>query len=176
LSCDQERSRILGLVQSLHLPDCWIGAGFVRDAVWDDRHGRPPSKPDGDVDVVWFDPRRADPAEDRALQQRLKALDPDIAWAVKNQSRMYIRNDDAPYASVMDALRFWPETATSVAVRQTEHLGLEIAAPFGLDDLFGLIVTPGPRFHAAKRELLLDRVRTKQWLRRWPGLTLTNVG
>jgi hypothetical protein len=110
------------------------------------------------------------------LEERLKVLDPHIAWSVKNQSRMHVRNDDPPYTSVADALRFWPETATSVAVRLTEHLGLEIAAPFGLDDLFGLIVRPGLRFHAAKRELFLDRVRTKQWLRKWPGLTLSNGG
>jgi hypothetical protein len=87
---------------------------------------------------------------------------------------MHQRNEDAPYTSAVDALRFWPETATSVAVRQTGQ-GFEIAAPFGLDDLFGLLVRPTPRFVEAKRHIYLDRVRKKQWLRRWPRLMLADA-
>jgi hypothetical protein len=79
-----ERSRILDLVQSLHLP---VGGGFVRGAVWDHLPGLPPSKPDGDVDVIWFDQQRAQPIEDGHLEQRLRELNPDINWSVKNQSR-----------------------------------------------------------------------------------------
>jgi uncharacterized protein len=32
---DALRWGALGLVMALGLPDCWIGAGFVRHAVWD---------------------------------------------------------------------------------------------------------------------------------------------
>lgn len=172
LSRDHERSRVLGLVHALNAPDCWIGAGFVRNAVWDHLHGRPPSSPTGDVDVIWFDPNRSDPTEDAALHDRLTAMDPTVLWSVKNQSRMHVRNGDRPYTSAVDALRFWPETATSVAVRQTEQGCIEVAAPFGLQDLFGLIVRPGPCFADTKRDVVLDRTRTKQWLRIWPGLRL----
>jgi hypothetical protein len=28
---------------------------------------------------------------------------------------MHMKNGDAPYLSAVDAMRFWPETATSVA-------------------------------------------------------------
>jgi len=175
LSGDRERSRILGLVHSLHLPDCWIGAGFVRNAVWDHLHGMPRSKPDGDVDVIWFDPHRAQPGEDKALEERLRTLDAGVHWSVKNQCLMHLRNDDPPYMSALDALRFWPETATAVAVRHTEQGVVEIAAPFGLDDLFDMIVRPTPRFGVARRELYLDRVRTKQWLRIWPSLRLADA-
>jgi hypothetical protein len=101
-------------------------------------------------------------------------LDPGVHWSVKNQSLMHVRNDDPPYTSAVDAMRFWPETATAVAVRHTGQGPVEVAAPFGLDDLFDLIVRPTPRFTAAKREIYLDRVRTKQWLRIWPRLTLTD--
>jgi hypothetical protein len=85
---------------------------------------------------------------------------------------MHVRNDDRPYTSVADAMRFWPETATSVAVRQTECGDIEVAAPFGLQDLFGLIVRPTPRFAVAKYDIVLKRVREKQWLRIWPALRL----
>jgi hypothetical protein len=29
MTADAERMRLLGIVRNLHLPDCWVGAGFV---------------------------------------------------------------------------------------------------------------------------------------------------
>jgi hypothetical protein len=37
--------RLLDAVEALSLPNCWIGAGFVRNAVWDRLH-------DNDIDVA----------------------------------------------------------------------------------------------------------------------------
>jgi hypothetical protein len=53
LSADPARRLIAEAVRSLALPDCWIGAGFVRNAVWDHLHGREPAFPGTDVDVIW---------------------------------------------------------------------------------------------------------------------------
>ena len=55
ISSDAQRWHLLDIVRSLALPDCWIGAGFVRNAVWDHLHGRALSPLTGDVDVLWFD-------------------------------------------------------------------------------------------------------------------------
>jgi hypothetical protein len=74
---------------------------------------------------------------------------------------MHFRNGDAPYVSAVDAMRGWPETATAVAARQTEGGAYEIAAPFGLDDLFTLTLRPAPRFRSEKHGVYLDRVRMK---------------
>jgi hypothetical protein len=170
LRADAERQRLLRLVQSLQLPDCWVGAGFVRNAVWDSLHGRPPSPPAGDVDVIWFDVSRNRKRFDVELEERLKLLDDSIDWSVKNQSRMHVDNDDRPYRSTTDAMSFWPETATAVAVRLIEGNGLEVAAPFGLDDLYAGVIRPTPHFLRAKRAIFDERVLRKEWLRRWPSL------
>jgi hypothetical protein len=170
LQADPERLRILALVHSLHLPDCWIAAGFIRNAVWDFLHGRTPSSPSGDVDVIWFNPSQHSADADLQIEKNLKALDPSIEWSVKNQGRMHVRNGDAPYQSASDAMRFWPETATAVAARYAAGNGLEIAAPFGLDDLYAAIVRPTPRFIDAKRAQFDDRLQCKNWLSRWPLL------
>ena len=159
---------MLGMVRSLNLPDCWIGAGFVRNAVWDYLHGRSPTHPSGDVDVIWFDARRAASPEDEKLEAALRALDPGIAWSVKNQARMHLRNGDARYTSVVDAMRHWSETATAVAVRRTKREFCEIAAPFGLADLFAMVLRPTPRFTGEKHGIYLDRVHAKGWLMKWP--------
>jgi hypothetical protein len=68
ISNDPIRLRLLKGVHSLNLPDCWIGAGFVRNAVWDYLHGRISSPVSTDVDVIWFDASRCAPEEDEALE------------------------------------------------------------------------------------------------------------
>ena len=170
ISGDPTRWRVLDLVRSMRLPDCWIGGGFVRNAVWDCLHGRTPSALSGDVDVVWFDPARPDPSEDRTIEAVLRTLNPSVVWSVKNQARMHARNGDAPYLSAADAMRCWPETATAVAVRRSDQDHCDVAAPFGLDDLFALVVRPTPRFADDKRQLHDKRIRAKGWLETWPLL------
>lgn len=167
---DTERVRLLRIVEALRLSDCWIGAGFVRSAVYD----KPPSRPVGDVDVVWFDPARASADADRRIEERLRAAEPTVDWSVSNQARMHARNEDPPYASTEDALRHWPETATAVAVRLTPQ-GLDVVAPYGLDDLFALIVRPTPAFAGDKRSVVQTRMREKRWLERWPRLRAASV-
>ena len=97
ISSDAQRWHLLDIVRSLALPDCWIGAGFVRNAVWDHLHGRALSPLTGDVDVLWFDATCTNPSEDRRLEALLHAAEPSIDWSVKNQARMHLRNGDAPY-------------------------------------------------------------------------------
>ena len=169
IAADPERMRLLHHVQALGLPDCWIGAGFVRGAVWDHLHGYPPSLPAGDVDVVWFDRTRASPEEDRCIEAQLAAGAPGVAWSVKNQARMHDHNGDPPFASTEDALRHWPETAGAVAVRLADD-GLQVLAPFGLDDLFAMIVRPTPAFAGDRLDVVRTRMREKRWLERWPRL------
>ena len=121
---------------------------------------------------MWFDGFRAGKAIDLELEARLKHLDGSVEWAVQNQSRMHARNDDRPYLSAVDAMRFWPETATAVAVRYADSGELDVAAPFGLDDLFGAVVRPTPHFLGDKRALVAERIRRKEWLKRWPLLRI----
>lgn len=170
LRADALRWHLLGVVAALGLPDCWIGAGFVRNAVWDHLHRRSGSPLCGDVDVIWFDPQRLDPTQDREHEARLRALEPSTAWSVKNQARMHVRNGDAPYLSASDAMRYWPETATAVAARRLGSDICEISAPFGVDDLLNLLLRPTPRFAVEKRSIYEDRISMKGWLTLWPRL------
>lgn len=59
---------------------------------------------------------------------------------------MHSRNGDRPYCSAVGAIKAWPETATAVPVRLLANNLIEIAALLGLDDLFELVVRPGPNF------------------------------
>ena len=172
LLADPLRLGLLRAVAALALPDCWIGAGLIRNAVWDHLHGRPPSREVADIDVIWFNAGSADRETDRALEQRLSYTAPGFDWSVKNQARMHLKNGDAPYGDCAEALRHWPETATAVAVRLTGD-ALDILAPFGLGDLFAGLLRPTPHFSRSGKQSVFDeRVHSKGWLNLWPSLRL----
>ncbi|HWL80552.1 MAG TPA: nucleotidyltransferase family protein [Roseomonas sp.] len=159
----------------LDLPDAWIGAGFVRNAVWDVLHGRPPGlRPDADLDVVFFAAEEA--VSEAAVEAALRARLPGLGWSARNQARMHRRNGDAPYADTADALRHWPETATALAAR-LGPAGVEILAPLGLDDLTALVVRPGPAFTGRPEKLRMveERVIRRGWRARWPRLRLVGL-
>jgi hypothetical protein len=159
----------LEAVAALGLDDCWIGAGFLRNAVWDHLHGRPVAPvPGSDVDVVYYDPADARPPRDLAIERQLAAAHLAVPWSVHNQARMHAANGDSPYRDVADAIRCWPETAMAVAARL--HNGrVEILAPHGVDDLLALIVRPTPAF-ARRIEAHRTRQKSKRWRERWPLL------
>jgi len=157
-------------VESLGLPDSWIGAGMIRNAVWDRLHGRAPDPSKlNDVDVIFFDPGDASEERDAGLERRLQALAPGVSWQVRNQARMHGPNGDAPYRDSCDAVAHWPETATAVAAR-TIRGRVEVMAPHGVADLVTMIVRPTPAF-SRKMPIYRERLAAKDWATRWPGLT-----
>ncbi len=164
----------LTALASLCLPDAWIGAGFVRNVVWDALHGRVPGVADlADMDVVFFEPADLGTEREAAVEEALAALRPGVPWSAHNQARMHRRNADPPYRDTADAMRHWPETATAVAVRL--HAGrVELLAPHGIEDLVRLVLRPTPT--TASRpghlEVYRQRVKAKGWVRRWPSLTV----
>jgi hypothetical protein len=165
-----EMVRLLEIVGRLCLPDAWIGAGFVRNAVWDALTFRQPS-PLNDIDVVYFD--RGNRRSEHDAEIALVRACPGVPWTVKNQARMHVRNGDAPYRDSADAIAHWPETATAVAANLSQGR-VNVIAPHGVADLFGLIVRPTPAF-AAKLDLYRARIRQKNWRVRWPELTILHM-
>lgn len=158
----------LEVVRGLGLCDCWIGAGFVRNKIWDVKHGKNRSRLN-DLDVIYFDKTRDSENDDMVFENRLTEMAPDVNWSVKNQARMHVKNSHLPYEDCCDALSWWPETATSVAVRLSDEGRIEYMAPYGLEDLFQLVVRPTPK---ADLEIYTTRIQQKQWKKRWEQLVI----
>jgi hypothetical protein len=72
-----------------------------------------------------------------------------------------------PYSSSADAIASFPTTATSVGIRRVFGK-FECCAPFGLDDLFGLVVKPN------KRQITraIYEAKIARWRSIWPRLTI----
>ena len=168
LQQDAQRLQILQCVAQLDLAECYVAAGFVRNMVWDHRHGYPPTSLQ-DVDVIYFDAVEVDPTSASRYQAELQRQLPGVNWQVKNQALMHQRNGDPPYRSCLDAMSYWPEKETAVAVRITADRHIEVISAFGLESLFALQLTHNPRRDV---DTFHERVRAKQWLQQWPGLQL----
>jgi hypothetical protein len=166
IAADAWRMDVLRAVRTLNLPDWAVGAGFVRSRVWDWLSGDARATVPSDIDVLYYDPADLSAERETVLEGQLNAVLP-APWSVTNQARMHLDNGDAPYASTEDALRHWLETPTCVAVRLTAADKLEVVAPWGLDDLFAMIVRPTPRGRE-RQTLYRRRVEEKQWSKTWP--------
>lgn len=177
LTSDPAVSDMLAAVRSLDLPDCWIGAGFVRNHVWDHLHGYEKPTALNDIDVIYFDAGDLDEQVEKRLERDLHDRLPGYPWSVKNQRRMAGRNGDRPYRSTSHALEHWCETPTAVAIRLNDAGNIEVLAPLGLEDLFGLIVRPTPFARANPHKLAQYRARMKKknWPRQWPGIRVLDL-
>jgi hypothetical protein len=148
----------------------WIGAGFVRNAVWDALSGRAPDVAAlADLDLVHHDP---DAPPDAGFEAALNAARR-LPWSVVNQARAHGWNGHAPYRGLADALAHWPETATAVAARLAAGR-IEVLAPHGTGDLFGFVVRPTPS-HAGDPAAVRQRLAAKAWTARWPALRVTGL-
>ncbi len=170
-------ARMMGWLQAgraLGLRDWCIGAGAVRNMVWDALSGQTQSSEPADVDFVYHDPFCLDAAQDLALQARLQAASPATPWEVMNQARVHtwfpahFGHEVEPLRSLADAVASWPETCTAVGLCLRGDGRIEVLAPLGLDDLFAGIVRRNPR--RVSLETYRQRVADKRYAERWPGV------
>jgi len=171
---DPWRREVLDAVRRQCLPDWAIGAGFIRSPVWDALHNYAQPTPLPDVDVLFFDPSDLSQGYEAAIDAALGEALPNILWSAKNQARMHLRNGDAPYADTADALRFWLETSTAVAIRTGDDAVATLFAPFGVDDLLAMISRPTPSGQRRWPEYQ-SRMRAKAWSARWPRVRVLDA-
>lgn len=165
---DEWMMSILKTASELNLPDWVIGAGFVRNKVWDYLHGYSKPRVDtNDIDLVYYDPLGNDEKSDQELSEKLKK-ETGMDWEVVNETYAHKWDDLPPYKSTKDALSQWPETATGIGIT-IEKGKLKLIAPYGIDDLVNLIIRPTPKFPGGI-EKVRQRAKEKKWLEKWPKL------
>lgn len=163
---------ILETVRECNPPDWLVGAGVIRNLVWDHLHQYQTPTPLADIDVIFFDPQDVRPERDRMAQQQLAQRLPHVPWEATNQAAVHLWYEEVFGFSVPalhtseEAVGTWPETATSVAVRLLATDEIYIVAPCGLSDLFKMVLRRNPS--RVTRELFVQRLHSKEILRKWP--------
>lgn len=168
----------LRAVRSLQLSSWCIGAGALRNLVWDHLHGYQQASNLADIDVAHFDARPFSAQQDAEIEAQLRLLEPELPWEVTNQAwvhtwfESHFGHPVAPLASIEDAVSTWPEYATSVGVCLHADGGIEVIAPHGLQDLLELRIRRNPS--RVSVETYRQRIEQKQYARRWPLVTIVH--
>jgi len=166
---------VLRAVAELRLPDCWVAAGFVRNAVWDLLHDYAQPTPLADIDVLFFLNAPDDAYSEQAYETQLARALPQHNWQVRNQARMHHVSGFAPFRSSAHAMCHWVETPTAAGVALDRLGKLQINAPLGVADLMGLRIQPGPMFRGGRLGIYRQRVRAKGWADTWPKLRVLGI-
>ena len=165
-------SEILRRLPDLGLPEAFLVAGCLFQAVWNRLSGWPPERHVKDYDVFYFDDRDLSwEAEDRVIRRAKNLfIDLGVEVEVKNQARVHLWyrqrfGDDYPQlASSCDGIDRYLIPCTCVGLTADHSL----YAPNGLDELWaGTLrmnpLNPQPARFVEKAESYRDR---------WPWLTV----
>ena len=163
---------VIEQASDIGLEKYYIGAGCIAQTVWNYQSGIELTSGISDIDFVYFDNSDLSfEAENQTIGRITAAIPCKIMLDIKNQARVHLwykrhfGYDIKPYDSLESAINSWPTTATAVGVR-LENAKLKIYAPYGLNDLFGMIVKANKM--QITKEIYIRKVQ--KWSAKWPSL------
>jgi uncharacterized protein len=166
---------VLERAPRLGVPDWWLTAGVLFQTVWNSLTGRPAGTGIRDADLFYFDPDTSWETEDAVIRAgaELFAGLP-VPVEIRNEARVHLWYAGhfgvpapAPFTGSRDAMDSF--AAVCCAVGLTLEAGRpRVYAPFGFDDLFGLVVRPNRRL--APRHVY--EAKAARWREHWPELAV----
>ena len=171
---DPDLMTVLEGVRAEGLNDWLIFSGAVYQSVWNHLTGRPPGHGVKDFDVGYFDDDYSWDAEDAVIRRVAARFDEPL------RSRVEVRNQRRvsewfpqkfgqpwpPVGATAEALSRFVAPAFAVGVRLEPDDRLTVEAPFGLGDMFAMVLRPNPtRPLAADWDRVVDKL-----VARWPEL------
>ena len=168
--------QVLTTVRGLDLPDWRLFSGAVYQGVWNAQTGRPVGYGVKDYDIGYFDPDTSWDAEDVFIKRVAAAFDAPLnsLVEVRNQARVHLwfeEHFNEPYEPLTrtdEALGRFVAPTFAVGVRLEAEGAISVAAPFGLQDVFDMVIRPNPnRPRATGWDKVIASARA-----RWPELTV----
>lgn len=164
--------RALRVARSMGLSSWCIGAGAVRNLVWDHLHSYEVATKPEDVDLVFYEATDLSQDLERLLERKLTLAAPEFTWEVVNQAAVHrwlnsqTKQRVEPFRSLAEGVASWPEVATCVGVTLTASEQIEVVAPHGLTDLFEMVIRWNPT--RVSKEVFQERLAKKRFSERWP--------
>jgi hypothetical protein len=147
---DRDLAHLLGAARELALPQWRVVSGCLYQTVWNVLMKKPVRTGIKDYDLIYFDDSDLSwEAEDQVVR-RVGACIRGLPAPVeaRNQARVHLwfkqrfGADYPPLRSADESLMRYASIVHAVGVRLEVDGQLDVIAPFGLDDLFGMVIRP----------------------------------
>lgn len=161
---------ILMIVRSI-MPNAFIGAGLIRNYIWNHFHRLDTDFSTMDIDIVYYDTQENYKENEVKYLEKLSKNN-NYQWDITNQAKVHLWYEKycglplEQLPSLEHAISIWPETATCVAVALDHNNDLSILAPHGLSDLFNMVIRWNSTF--ITYEQYLQRLNSKKFDLKWP--------
>lgn len=170
-------NRVLRQAPELRAPNWYLAAGSVQQTVWNHLHGFPTANHINDCDLIYFDQDQSSDAQNRYIERGKRIFhNAPIPVEIVNEARVHLwyphvfGRSIPPYTSVEQAISSWSVTSSCIGVRSSpRQKTLAVFAPYGLDDLFNLIIRPNQHTIFNKDEYY---IKVNRWSTVWPKLTV----
>jgi uncharacterized protein len=168
---------IVGRAPMLGLPDTWLVSGCLFQTVWNVLAGQDPIRAIKDYDLFYFDSSDCSSESEREANRRAAELFSDLGCEidVRNQARVHIWYAQEfgvegypQLKSSTDGVDNFLAVCCMVAIRRTSAQGMDLYAPFGVDDVLDRVMRPNPWFPNAPRACYFTKAA--RWRSLWPDL------
>ena len=159
----------------LDLPDSYLAAGCLCQTVWNYVSGFPPDHGIADYDVLYCDLDDLSwEGEDRVIRRCAETFeDLGVDVQVRNQARVHLWYPEK-FGVPHEALRSTREgidnflhRCSSLGLRKSPG-GYNVYAPYGYDDVFGMVVRPN-FLHCLPGRYM---EKADRWRRTWPRISV----
>jgi hypothetical protein len=173
---DPDLMRLLTAMRDLGLPQWRLVAGCLYQTVWNVLTERPRRTGIKDYDLIYFDASNSSWAAEDEVINKVAAATRGLPGPVevRNQARVHLWFEQRfgarypPLACADDALSRYASMVHAIGVRLEQDGRLDVAAPFGLADLFAMVVRPNRALdNRASHEAKAARAKAI-----WPEVTV----
>jgi hypothetical protein len=169
-------TEVLARAATLDLPGWYLVAGCLCQTVWNVVSGQPPEEGILDYDLAYFDASDLSwAAEDAVIQAEHQVFgDLPAPVQIRNQARVHLWYPEKfgipcpPHESTEAAIDTYEATAACLGIRAEPGGRWRVYAPYGLSDVFNLVVRPNPVLAPPG----VYRAKAERWQRQWPALTI----
>lgn len=175
-----EVMQVLEAARAADLPDWRLFAGSLYQTVWNGLTGRPADFGIHDYDLAYHDSDLSNEAQARWRHRVLERTSAALRAKVEviNQARVHLWFETEfgrPYPALAQTDDMLPQalsTAHAVAVRLESDGSLTVAAPYGLADIFNMVLRPNPALRSNPQSIAAHVEKARSARERWPEVTV----
>ncbi|KAL6920654.1 hypothetical protein ACHAPO_004663 [Fusarium lateritium] len=167
---------VLSRAAEMKLPNWYLAAGALTQTVWNVVTNRDPEQGIDDYDLIYFDASDLSWEAEDAVIQKGKEIFKDIPVEVeiRNQARVHLWYEKKfgrpcpQHRSSEASMTTWGTNTALIGVRLRDDGEWDIYAPWGLSDMFRLIVRPN-------QQIMTEETYTKKttrWIKIWPEIRI----